>query len=206
MWAPALIYETWLWLLVVRKAIVHAKQYATDERKAVITLLFRDSIVWFMVIIVLILWNVFAFVFVADGYNLIGVPIFHTAVCIGGSRLVLNIREAYYSEKTVQVKPGAGTLGMAYDLGALGSNPNRRYPSDSCNAPDLDDDDDNDDDDVTVELREKRSMSHLGHGDIAVLELGQVLHRVPSNELARVPTRIDIAVEVEIEVVASVIE
>jgi len=198
MWAPALLYEVWLWLLVVRKAVLHAKAYATDERKAVITLLFRDSIVWFMVIIVLILWNIFSFVFVPNGYNLIGVPIFHTAVSIGGSRLVLNIREAYYSEQIIQAKPGGGPLGITYEIGALGAvETSRRYTSDDTVV------DDDDPEDDLAEFQGKRSASQLGHGEIAVMELGQVLRRVPSNELARVPTRIDISVEVQ---VATIIE
>ncbi|KAG8922251.1 hypothetical protein FRC02_011980 [Tulasnella sp. 418] len=128
MWFPCFMMELWLWLLVIFKAKIHARRYAVDERKAVLTLLIRDSVAWFAVMSFFMCWNMLAFRFAEDGWNFLGVPFMHTAACIGGSRMILNMREAYYTDNVHPVRPQAGPLGIAYDLGALGYvQESRRY-------------------------------------------------------------------------------
>lgn len=61
--------------------------------------LVRDSFLWFSAAAILMFGNIIAFALAGNGFNYMGVPIFDTATCVGGCRLILNVRKAYFAEQ-----------------------------------------------------------------------------------------------------------
>lgn len=76
----------------------HLYGVSTLTRSAVLSLLLRDSFIWFCAATILMFTNMFAFLYAGNVYNYMGVPILQSALCIGGCRLMLNVRNSYSDE------------------------------------------------------------------------------------------------------------
>ncbi|KAG8992983.1 hypothetical protein FRB93_002135 [Tulasnella sp. JGI-2019a] len=114
-WLPGLVFDAWLCFLVVRKARQHTRdQESVNRKQNFLKLLVLDSVVWFGLILILIIWNSADLASGVNGVNIIGLSFFHSGVNIGGSRLILNMRQAYFKAKMKKVK--AGILGQVYPL------------------------------------------------------------------------------------------
>ncbi|KAG8874657.1 hypothetical protein FRB97_005753 [Tulasnella sp. 331] len=118
-WLPGLLFDGWLCFLVVRKARMHTRDQDFMNRKQnFLKLLVLDSVVWFGLMLILIVWNSINLASGINGINIVGLAFFHSGVNIGGSRLILNMREAYFTARTKKVNSQPGILGQAYPLRA----------------------------------------------------------------------------------------
>ncbi|KAG8902273.1 hypothetical protein FRB99_004692 [Tulasnella sp. 403] len=113
-WFIALAYELYLFSLVAYKAYVRWR----DEGRlmGMFRIMFRDAVLWFILITGLLAWNAFMFIISERGYIFLGLPFLHAGACICGSRLVVSIRKAHYyaaHQSTVYVAHREGTVAAA---------------------------------------------------------------------------------------------
>ncbi|KAG8932259.1 hypothetical protein FRC03_003572 [Tulasnella sp. 419] len=101
-WLICLVYESWLSFLVAYKAYHNIKLYGFRSR--VLTVIVRDSLLWFLMLAVCLLfmcisWTVFARS--QPGLILVGLPLTHASATLGGTRLLLNLRAAYFDSQAM---------------------------------------------------------------------------------------------------------
>ncbi|KAG8908780.1 hypothetical protein FRB99_003018 [Tulasnella sp. 403] len=100
---PAAAYETYLWFIVAYKAYTHLSAYRRSplsalRSEALLAILVRDSFLWFTAAALLMFGNIISIKLAKDGYNFLCLPITQYATCVGGCRLILNVRKAYFAE------------------------------------------------------------------------------------------------------------
>ncbi|KAG8900441.1 hypothetical protein FRC00_012859, partial [Tulasnella sp. 408] len=110
MWWVCLAFETYLSMFVFRVAISHIRAYGAGSH--ILYILIRDSLVWFVLLALCLLWNAVAWsaapIFRVlhlinristreqPGLSLTGIPALHASATIGGCRMLLNLRAAYF--------------------------------------------------------------------------------------------------------------
>ncbi|KAG8932267.1 hypothetical protein FRC03_003580 [Tulasnella sp. 419] len=91
-WFIALAFELYLFILV--SYIAYGKYERLGAIMGIFGVMFRDAVVWFLFIAAILAWNAFSWVNGDTGYVFLALPFFHAGVCIGGSRLILNLIQA----------------------------------------------------------------------------------------------------------------
>ncbi|KAG8987435.1 hypothetical protein FRB90_003348, partial [Tulasnella sp. 427] len=94
MWWICLAFETYLSLFVIRVAVSHIRAYGAGSR--ILYVLIRDSLVWFVLLALCLLWNAVAWTAAPVGLSVVGIPALHASATIGGCRMLLNLRAAYF--------------------------------------------------------------------------------------------------------------
>lgn len=94
MWWVCLAFETYLSLFVIRVAISHIRAFGAGSR--ILYILIRDSLVWFILLALCLLWNALAWTAAPPGLSVTGIPALHASATIGGCRMLLNLRAAYF--------------------------------------------------------------------------------------------------------------
>ncbi|KIO24729.1 hypothetical protein M407DRAFT_25879 [Tulasnella calospora MUT 4182] len=89
-----LAFETYLSLFVFRVAISHIRAYGAGSQ--ILYILIRDSLVWFVLLALCLLWNAVAWTAAPPGLSVMGIPALHASATIGGCRMLLNLRAAYF--------------------------------------------------------------------------------------------------------------
>ncbi|KAG8957760.1 hypothetical protein FRC03_009832 [Tulasnella sp. 419] len=127
---PGLLYELWLFALVVYKVITYVRNYGTKHMQGVFRLLVKDSSIWFFIVAGGILWNLLGMAFAPRGLKGIALPIFRNIVIICGCRMVLHLRKAYFVHANLTLTPGRSST--AYEPGdrTFGGTP--RHPEESA--------------------------------------------------------------------------
>ncbi|KAG8993432.1 hypothetical protein FRB90_000696 [Tulasnella sp. 427] len=101
---PGLLFEMWLFGLAVYRVAAFSK--ATRRGLPdVLCLLLKDSISWFFIIAVMIVWNIFSLIAAPTGSHTIAIAPFHAAIIVCGCRLIIRMRksaaeEGHYLEPT----------------------------------------------------------------------------------------------------------
>ncbi|KAK7060956.1 hypothetical protein VNI00_000691 [Paramarasmius palmivorus] len=105
-WIPGLAFEFWLVVLAMGKAISRARRGTTLNGKKVdlLSILVRDSIVYFILVAAGLLVNTILWLAGPDGLAPAAVSLSHAAMFVGGSRLSLNVREAFYREESMRTQ------------------------------------------------------------------------------------------------------
>jgi len=128
---PVTAYQLYICTLVAIKSVQHVRLIAAWPNGGfVMTLLFKHHAACFTTATLLLFGNIFVFLYAPDGYNFVGVPVFNAVVCIGGCRLVLDLRKAYIVLRPASdtfeegVQPASGPIHIA-------KPPSKRHPGDS---------------------------------------------------------------------------
>ncbi|KAG6373875.1 hypothetical protein JVT61DRAFT_6028 [Boletus reticuloceps] len=99
-WFPrkSLAFECWLAGLAVWKAVDRSRKgvMVNGQKVDLLALLIRDSVIYFFLIAAGLASNAFIWLTSTSAVVSIVVPIAHASMIVGGSRLFLNLREAYY--------------------------------------------------------------------------------------------------------------
>ncbi|KAF8432998.1 hypothetical protein L210DRAFT_3557298 [Boletus edulis BED1] len=97
-WFPGLAFECWLAGLAVWKAVDRSRKgvMVNGQKVDLLALLIRDSVIYFLLIAAGLASNAFIWLTSTSVVVSIVVPIAHASMIVGGSRLFLNLREAYY--------------------------------------------------------------------------------------------------------------
>lgn len=98
---PLASYDLWLWSLVVYKALNRSQGFALSSHfkpnpEAILSVLLRDSTVWFTASLLLWIMTLLVVAYAPIGLHCVAVPVFLSATCISGCRLVMNVRGAVY--------------------------------------------------------------------------------------------------------------
>ncbi|KAL1948478.1 hypothetical protein VTO73DRAFT_12553 [Trametes versicolor] len=116
-WIPGLVFEMWLVLLAIYKAIERARSgiVVNGHRLDLLALLIRDNVIYFVVIALGLLTNTIMWFAAPDGLAASAVSMSHASMIVSGTRLLLNLFEAFHQR--VQRSLGVTTSG-AYDTQA----------------------------------------------------------------------------------------
>lgn len=106
-WAICLVFETYLCILALRSAYSHWKVTATS-RPNILTILIRDSLVWYICLALCVFLNFVAFTTGTSMLTLAGIPIMLSTANLGGSRFLLNLRAAHFSSARNVTSTDAG--------------------------------------------------------------------------------------------------
>ncbi|KAG9045248.1 hypothetical protein FS837_006756 [Tulasnella sp. UAMH 9824] len=117
---PLLVFELWLFSLVVFKLIRYTREVGRLSRESILQLLVKDSMSWFFIIAAMILWNGLNFALAPEGLRGIALPLFRTCIVIGGCRLVIHMRQQMY--KTARTYD---TIATAIEFGTDRTSHNR---------------------------------------------------------------------------------
>ncbi|KIO24477.1 hypothetical protein M407DRAFT_26091 [Tulasnella calospora MUT 4182] len=71
---PPLIFELWLFSLVVYKLIRYTREVGRPSKESIIQLLVKDSMSWFFIIAAMILWNGLNFALAPEGLRGVALP------------------------------------------------------------------------------------------------------------------------------------
>ncbi|KAG8922293.1 hypothetical protein FRC02_011959 [Tulasnella sp. 418] len=177
---PGLCFEMWLCALVVRRAYEQSRSDRFIGRhRNILSLLILDSVIWFGVIFILMLWISLGLSFAPRGYNIIGLSYYHTGVNVGGSRLILHMRRAYFNSQMKPVDRSAGVLGFALPF----QPPTHSNSPQSANR-------------TPSYIQDAFSVGSDEYENMEEVEMGETLSRfVPARDM-----RIDVNVQVEVEV------
>ncbi|KAG6380597.1 hypothetical protein JVT61DRAFT_4961 [Boletus reticuloceps] len=120
-----LAFECWLAGLAVWKAVDrHRKGVMVNGQKVdLLSLLIRDSVIYFFLIAAGLASNAFIWLASTAAVDAVVVPLAHASMIVGGSRLFLNLREAYYVSRdttTWQVAPKGQRMPQFERLGSNG--------------------------------------------------------------------------------------
>ena len=103
---PSLAFETWLLCSVSYNGHRKARRSFTNRNtseKILLELLLRDTFIWFGGAFVFLFGNVVVFRFAGPIYSYIGIPFLITGTSVGGCRLVLNVRQAYFVDEEEEI-------------------------------------------------------------------------------------------------------
>ncbi|KAL1948488.1 hypothetical protein VTO73DRAFT_12563 [Trametes versicolor] len=114
-WIPGLVFEMWLVLLAIYKAIERSRSgvVVDGQRLDLLALLIRDNVIYFVVIALGLLTNTIMWLAAPDGLAASAVSMSHASMIVSGTRLLLNLFEAFH--RRVRRSRGATTTGGAYD-------------------------------------------------------------------------------------------
>ncbi|KAI0372487.1 hypothetical protein BV20DRAFT_964078 [Pilatotrama ljubarskyi] len=97
-WIPGLIFEMWLVVLAIWKAIERAREgvMVNGQRLDLLALLIRDNVIYFVVIALGLLTNTVMWFAAPDGLAPAAVSLSHASMIVSGTRLLLNLFEAFH--------------------------------------------------------------------------------------------------------------
>ncbi|KAI0362681.1 hypothetical protein OH77DRAFT_1389540 [Trametes cingulata] len=97
-WLPALAFDMWLVVLALWKAVERSRDgvVVNGEQLDLLAVLIRDNVIYFIVIALGLLANTIMWFAAPDGLAAAAVPISHASMIISGSRLLLNLFEAFH--------------------------------------------------------------------------------------------------------------
>jgi len=97
-WFPGLAFECWLAGLAVWKAVDRSRKgvMVNGQKVDLLSLLIRDSVIYFFLIAAGLASNAIIWLASTSAVDAVVVPLAHASMIVGGSRLFLNLREAYY--------------------------------------------------------------------------------------------------------------
>ncbi|KAI0356920.1 hypothetical protein OH77DRAFT_1588791 [Trametes cingulata] len=97
-WIPGLIFEMWLVVLAIWKAIERAREgiVVNGQRLDLLALLIRDNVIYFVVIALGLLTNTIMWFAAPDGLAPAAVSLSHASMIVSGTRLLLNLFEAFH--------------------------------------------------------------------------------------------------------------
>lgn len=93
---PPLIFELWLFSLVVYKLIIYTREVGRLSKESILQLLVKDSMNWFFIIAAMILWNGLNLALAPEGLRGVALPLFRTFIVVGGCRLLIHMRQQMY--------------------------------------------------------------------------------------------------------------
>ncbi|KAG9000457.1 hypothetical protein FRB90_011821 [Tulasnella sp. 427] len=91
-----LSFETYLCALVLGPAVSYMRSSKQTSGAKILSILIRDSCLWYFTLAGCLLVNAVAWTTNTPTLVLIGIPVLNSASTIGGSRLLLNLRAAYF--------------------------------------------------------------------------------------------------------------
>ncbi|KAF8520982.1 hypothetical protein JB92DRAFT_2893103 [Gautieria morchelliformis] len=104
-WIPAILFETFLMFLMLRKGW---EIYKSGPSSKLLRLIIRDSLVYYLAMVMTLVANCCIWA-LSPGRHLSAEIISTLAFampCVLGSRLLLNMRERFFKETTVDLSPG----------------------------------------------------------------------------------------------------
>ncbi|KAG9047690.1 hypothetical protein FS837_001718 [Tulasnella sp. UAMH 9824] len=90
-----LVFETYMWILTWFSAYSHWKTSGA-RRPNILTILIRDSLLWYFFLGVALFLNAMAFITGQEMLVVVGTVAMQTTATIGGSRFLLNLQAAYF--------------------------------------------------------------------------------------------------------------
>ncbi|KAG8988965.1 hypothetical protein FRB90_002467 [Tulasnella sp. 427] len=104
-----LSFETYLCALVLGPAVSYMRSSNRTSGAKIMSILIRDSFIWYFSLAACLFVNALAWTTNMPKLILIGIPAFNSASTIGGSRLLLNLRAAYFIKD-----PKSGSNGFRF--------------------------------------------------------------------------------------------
>lgn len=89
---PGLLFEMWIFGLALYQVAAYSKATRRGLPGA-LRLLLKDSISWFFIIAVMIIWNAVSLVAAPTGSHTIAIAPFHTAMIVCGCRIIIRMRK-----------------------------------------------------------------------------------------------------------------
>ncbi|KAG8882645.1 hypothetical protein FRB97_007991 [Tulasnella sp. 331] len=100
---PGLIFELWLFGLVVYRVISSAKAMGLWSRKDAVQLMIVDSLGWFAAITAMLIFNTVGLGVFPIGMRTMGLPLFRGLIIVAGCRMIIHMRKAYSEETETHV-------------------------------------------------------------------------------------------------------
>ncbi|KAG8977637.1 hypothetical protein FRC05_000893 [Tulasnella sp. 425] len=90
---PGLLFQIWIFGLALYRVAAYSKS-TRRSLPEVLRLLLKDSISWFFIIAVMIVWNAVSLVASPTGSHTIAIAPFHAAIIVCGCRIIIRMRKA----------------------------------------------------------------------------------------------------------------